>query len=948
MALCNLFHGILLLCMSFSSESATAATFSNVSDRLALLDFRRLITQDPHKIMSSWNDSIHFCNWIGVSCSSSNGRVVTLNLESQSLVGSIPPSVGNLTYLTGINLQNNSFHGELPEELGRLSRLQHINVSLNSFGGRIPANLTYCTELTVFSVAVNKLTGEIPHQLSSLTKLVFLHFGGNQFTGSIPSWIGNFSSLSSLSLLLNNLRGSIPNELGQLTGLGYFQVYGNYLSGTIPTSIFNISSIYYFSVAQNQLHGQLPPNVGVTLPALEIFAGGVNYFTGPIPVSLSNASGLQILDFSTNGLTGTIPKNLGSLKSLVRLNFELNNLGNGEVDGLNFLSSLANCTNLEVLGLSENNFGGELHNSIGNLSTQLKILTLGYNLIHGNIPAEIENLVNLSLLGLEGNYLTGNVPDVIGKQKKLEGLHLNLNRFSGSIPSALGNLTRLTRLFLEENRFEGNIPSSLGNCKSLQKLNLSSNNLNGTIPEEVLGLSSLSISLVMSNNSLTGSLSLKVGNLHNLMELDISGNKLSGTIPSTLGSCISLERLHLEGNNFEGPIPESLETLRGLEELDLSENNLTGRVPEFLGRFSVLRHLNLSHNNLEGEVSRDGILANASAFSVVGNDKLCGGIPELHLPPCSRKNPREPLSFKVVIPATIAAVFISVLLCSLSIFCIRRKLPRNSNTPTPEEQQVGVSYSELIKSTNGFAAENLIGSGSFGSVYKGILSGEGRIVAIKIMNLLQKGASKSFIDECNALRSIRHRNLLKIITVCSTVDHRGNDFKGLVFEFMSNGNLDQWLHPTTEQQYRTKKLSFTQRLNIAIDVASALDYLHHHCETTIVHCDLKPSNVLLDDDMTAHVGDFGLAKFLSEASKNPSITQTISAALKGSIGYIPPGMGLNLTNHLELMIANFIPKLQLLLHNSLLKSFVSFKKLAKIYETFFCTLQFICFVYLSV
>jgi hypothetical protein len=180
-------------------------------------------------------------------------------------------------------------------------------------------------------------------------------------------------------------------------------------------------------------------------------------------------------------------------------------------------------------------------------------------------------------------------------------------------------------------------------------------------------------------------------------------------------------------------------------------------------------------------VSRDGIFANASAFSVVGNDKLCGGIPELHLPPCSRKNPREPLSFKVVIPATIAAIFISVLLCSLSIFYIRRKLPRNCNTPPPEEQQVGFSYSELIKSTNGFAAENLIGSGSFGSVYKGILSGEGRIVAIKIMNLLQKGASKSFIDECNSLRSIRNRNLLKIITACSTVDHQGNDFKGLVF-----------------------------------------------------------------------------------------------------------------------------------------------------------------------
>lgn len=85
-------------------------------------------------------------------------------------------------------------------------------------------------------------------------------------------------------------------------------------------------------------------------------------------------------------------------------------------------------------------------------------------------------------------------------------------------------------------------------------------------------------------------------------------------------------------------------------------------------------------------------------------------------------------------------------------------------------------------------------------------------------------------------------------------------------------------------------MSFIQRLNIAIDVANALDYLHNHCETPIVHCDLKPSNVLLDDDMVAHVGDFGLARFIFEGSDQSSYKQTMSMALKGSIGYIPPGI----------------------------------------------------------
>jgi serine/threonine protein kinase len=104
-----------------------------------------------------------------------------------------------------------------------------------------------------------------------------------------------------------------------------------------------------------------------------------------------------------------------------------------------------------------------------------------------------------------------------------------------------------------------------------------------------------------------------------------------------------------------------------------------------------------------------------------------------------------------------------------------------------------------------------------------------------------------------------------------------------------NGSLDQWLHPKNDEQHQSKRLTFIQRLNIAIDVAYALEYLHHHCQSPIVHCDLKPSNILLDEDMVAHVGDFGLAKFLFEASNNHSKTQTLSIGLKGSIGYIPPG-----------------------------------------------------------
>ncbi|KAI5325854.1 hypothetical protein L3X38_034928 [Prunus dulcis] len=882
-------YGFFLLRMSLS-------TFGYESDHLALLDLKQRITEDPLHLMSKWNGSINFCSWVGVTCNHSNKRVVTLNLEAQKLAGSLPPSIGNLTCLTGINLIDNNFHGEIPQEMGRLLRLQYLNLSSNSFGGKIPSNISHCTQLKVLDLGANKLIGSIPDQLSSLLNLTHLWVDENNLTGTIPDWIGNFSSLYAISLADNNFQGSIPNELGRLTSLGSFVIPGNQLSGMVPSSIYNISSIYYITVTDNQLHGELPKDVGITLPYLEIFAGGVNKFTGSIPVSLSNASRLRKLDFAENGLTGKLPaENFGSLQSLSRLNFDDNSLGSGKTGDLSSLSFLANCTNLEVLSFSRNRFGGELPESISNLSTKLRIFTMGGNLIQGSIPIGIANLVNLTNLGMEQNYFGGSLPDVIGKLQKLQGLYLNLNKFSGPIPSSLGNLTSVTRLFMEGNRFEGSIPPSLGNCQSLLMFNLSSNRLSGTIPKEVVGLSSLSISLSMSNNSLTGSLPSEVGELVNLSELDVSGNKLSGEIPITLGSCTSLVSLHLEGNKFEGNIPETLTKLRGVEEIDISRNHLSGKIPEFLGKFRALKQLNLSYNDFESALPEEGIFSNASGVSVHGNNRLCGGIPELLLPVCSNKKPHSSqglLSPKVVIPVTCAIGFIA-----LSCFIAACRMVKRSRGPLLTSHSYGdwklaVSYLELAQSTNRFSLDNLIGSGSFGSVYRGVLSSNGMVVAVKVLNLNQEGASKSFIDECKALRSIRHRNLLKIITACSSIDNQGNEFKSLVSEFMENGSLDPWLHPRDDEQSQSKRLSLIQRLNVAIDVASALDYLHHDCETCIVHCDLKPSNVLLDEDMVAHVGDFGLARFLLEASNNPTKTQTMSVGLKGSIGYIPPEYGM--------------------------------------------------------
>ncbi|XP_059625634.1 probable LRR receptor-like serine/threonine-protein kinase At3g47570 [Cornus florida] len=897
------YAAVLLLCICMPllhSASPTTTIFEgHERDRLALLAIKAKMTDDPMLITSSWNDSLHFCQWHGVSCGHRHQRVTILNLQSCNLVGSISPSIGNLSFLRIINLSNNTIHGGIPHEIGFLFRLQILNLANNSLEKQIPPSLSHCSNLRVLDIGYNKLIGKIPVELGSLSKLVRLHILSNNLTGAIPPSFGNLSSLEALRMGNNMLEGSIPDSLGQLKSLTLIVLMGNELSGKIPPSIYNISTLAMFIAADNQLEGSLPQNLALTLPNLRWFYIWGNKIIGSIPVSLSNASNLEVLDISENRFSGGMPIKFGKLKDLYWLSMDNILKRSKKANDLNFISSLTNCTKLRILFLGDNNFVGVLPSSIANLSNKLQYFGVGGNEISGNIPTGIGNLQNLWSLDMEGNQLEGSIPTSIGLLHKLQEMGVGKNKLSGEIPSSIGNLTLLNQLWLEENKFQGSIPSALGNCKSLILLHLYGNNLSGTIPSEVIGLSSLTKSLNLSQNGLSSPLPLEVANLKNLGELNVSHNELSGEIPTSLGSCSSLEHLLMDCNSFEGLIPGSLSSLTAVEELDLSHNKLSGEIPKDLGNLRLLRILNLSFNDLKGKVPTRGVFDNASAISIYGNTKLCGGIPALQLPVCSADKPgkkKTSLILKAIIP-TACGVLGIILLSSFLLLVKKRKQHQPSSVFELMQPFLNVTYGQLLKATDGFKSTNLIGMGSFGSVYKGILDPSGIAIAVKVLNLQHGGASGSFMAECQVLRNIRHRNLLKILTACSSIDFHGNDFKALVYEFMPNGSLETWLHPVLQTSdvpgQEPKRLNLLQRLNVAIDVASALDYLHNHCQIPIVHCDLKPSNILLDSDMTACLGDFGLARFLQQHNNESSQNQTSSMGIKGTIGYAAPD-GFNL------------------------------------------------------
>ncbi|KQJ81948.1 probable LRR receptor-like serine/threonine-protein kinase At3g47570 [Brachypodium distachyon] len=935
-------HAPFLLCslLIFLSSntiilSSAQASNSSESDRQALLCFKSGISKDPAGVLGSWrNDSLNFCSWQGVNCSITLPiRAVSIEFKSMRLTGTLSGCLAALTSLVQMNLQNNKLSGSIPDEIAELQNLQilmlagnrlagiiplslgtaaslrYVNLANNSLSGVIPDSLSNSSSLSEIILSRNNLSGVIPTNLFKSSKLVtvdlrwnalsgpipqfekmaalqVLDLTGNLLSGTIPTSLGNVSSLRSIVLSQNNLQGPIPETLGQIPNLQMLDLSQNIFSGYVPDTIYNVSSLRIFDLGINNFNGRMPSRIGHSLPNLQTLVMRGNRFSGSIPDSLTNMSKLQVLDLSINLLTGVIP----SFGSSVNLNQLLLGNNNLEADDWAFLTSLSNCTQLLRLAMDGNILNGSIPESVGNLSRKLERLNFGQNQISGNIPAEIGNLVNLTLLDMGQNMLLGQIPLTIWNLTNLFVLKLSMNRLSGQIPSTVGNLLQLGHLYLDDNELSGNIPPNIGQCKRLLMLNFSANHFNGSIPIELVGISSLSLGLDLSNNNLTGPMPQQVGNLINLGLLSVSNNRLSGGLPAGLGQCVQLLSLHMEHNMFSGNISEDFRALKNIQQIDLSENNLTGQVPEFFENFTSL-NVNISYNKFEGPIPTGGIFQNSKVVSLQGNIGLCEKAAAIFELPICPTTPTSPATNR---RSHARLILISIPLVIIALFAFLYALVtvmKGTETQPPEnfkETKKRVSYGDILKATSWFSLVNRISSSHTASVYIGRFEFETDLVAIKTFHLSEKGSQNSFFTECKVLKHTRHRNLVQAITCCSTVNFENNEFKAIVYEFMANGSLDMWIHARLHQGSPRRLLTLGQRISIAADVASALDYLQNQLIPPLVHCDLKPSNVLLDYDMTSRIGDFGSAKFLSSSLGGPEGL----AGVGGTIGYIAPEYGM--------------------------------------------------------
>ncbi|KQJ96961.1 hypothetical protein BRADI_3g27973v3 [Brachypodium distachyon] len=740
-------------------------------------------------------------------------------------VSCLPRRAGRVTALS---LASPGLAGSIPPAISNLTFLSSLELSDNGLIGSIPPSIGGMHCLCRLDLSGNQLGGAIPGEAGVLlTNMTHLDLSRNLLVGHIPSELGRLAALVDLNLSQNHLTGSIPPSLAALSSLQSINLASNILTGTIPPSLFaNLMALVMFTVKFNNLRGSLPEEIGQSR-SLQSIVAALNNHARKLPASIYNLTFLGKIELSYNSFTTLLPDIGDLLPHLYFLSMFENKLTEGVP------VSLGNASAMHLINLGENNLVGlmpanlgvlrdlahlslsvnMLHVQVANLSRELVWLSFEDNRISGTIPSGISKLAGLATLRFQVNNFSGAIPESVGLLTNMVDFLVFGNRLTGTIPLLLGNLTKLTQLELSENQLVGEVPPSLAGCRSLAYLSVVGNRLTGTIPPRIFTIRAMSYILNMLNNLLSGELSAEVGHLQSLQTLDLANNRLTGAIPGTISQCQMLQRLDLHGNMFTGGV--SLSTF---------------------GALKGLKELDMSGKNLSGEFPRF----------------------------------LQDLQYSQVL--------------NLSFNCLAGEVPvKGVFANATAELHRKVSYMELSNATNGFSSGNLIGAGSHGSVYQGTMlqeDGAELAVAVKVFGLRQqRGALATFVAECEALRHVRHRNLARILTVCDSVDSKGADFKALVYGYMPNGSLERWLHPEPgeDEDDDSGTLTLVQRLNAAVDVALVLDYLHNDCEVPIVHCDLKPSNVLLDDDMVARVGDFGLAS---------------SLVLMGSIGYIAPEYGM--------------------------------------------------------
>ncbi|GJP56543.1 hypothetical protein CLOM_g15606 [Closterium sp. NIES-68] len=580
------------------------------------------------------------------------------------------------------------------------------------------------------------------------------------------------------------------------------------LFGPLPDAVGSLTTLTELTLTKTGLYGSIPSSLfGLTnLVTLDLYG---NWLFGPIPTAIGGLAALSHLDLSWNWLTGSIPSAIGGLVSLSFLDLSKNTRINGTIP-------------LEMESL-----------------TNLRSLALSFMGLTGPFPSWISGRTTLTYIDVVGNRFVGSIPESIGSAINLKVFSVWHNQLTGSIPESFGSLTKLNSVDLSNNLFVGTIPEGIGNMKYITSLDLSNNLLTGTIPSSLSRLTDLQ-ELFLNENKLNESLPAWIAMFSNIVALDVSGNELSGPLPAALGS------------------------LTGLSFLDISSSGLTCP-PDTAS--CVVRQSNESAFCSKCKSFCDTCTSDEAALSPR---------PAPPAPPSSPSSSSHyDLSIGAVIGIVAGAIFVLLVLLGSAWWTVGRRKASDGVSSVPSLQNAPTLCQKyplavVVRATGNWSKDKLLGSGSFGDVYRGVCPDDGTTLwAVKRAKFI----SADFHREVAQMATKHHPNLVRLLGFAVGGDVNTRVENVLIYEFIPNGDLQRWIG-----QDAPTSLTLQQRVDILIGAARGLEYLHSF---GIVHRDIKPANILIDADMQAKVADFGLVR----VGEGTAMGYT---RVLGTAGYVDP------------------------------------------------------------
>ena len=554
-----------------------------------------------------------------------------LHIKSNSITGTFPDEIFQVTTLEQIDFDFNKFTGPLQHGVGQLSNLRLLSGEKNLLSGILPSELQKLTDLVTLRLGRNSFQGNIPPFLESMRSLTFIdlshqtEYGGPGLSGRLPTF-ERLSGLRQLRLKSNAISGTVPYDFLKSVNADVFEyadLSSNALIGMLPDSLARLGNI----LLQDNLITGVPPGLCAETRGPVFAAYGCSAFLCP-PETYNNhgrqeSDALMCKDCPSAAFWGTIkcgstdstnpgtipPAAPASNERDILIQFYQNCNGDDWNESENWMSATSFCNWQGIKCVTG--------------SETVEAIEMGANNVGGTPPSELFTLPNLKILALYSNPL---------HQFSFDGIE---------------NASRLTELMLDATGLQS--LAGLENAPSLELLNLRFNNLAGSVPTEIGAITTLR-TISMAYNQLSGTLPTFLEDMSTLKSLLLSNNELTGNLHA-VNFPASLRRLDLSSNDLSGPIPDSFLTLVPFSaelEVDLSDNALT-HIPSHLTRFSTLNlyvknnriteldyHLCTQTNWNDGDVGRygcDGLLCPVGEYAPNGRHSSNGACRQCHANP---------------------------------------------------------------------------------------------------------------------------------------------------------------------------------------------------------------------------------------------------------------------------------------------------------------------------